>query len=342
MQPALMLSLECLCLEKNMSGTYNIGMTFSDLYIQILEKEGAAMGEKDIAEAGFIALKDVFADIFNVLIYKGRRVVQENELIELSRTTQYKSDDDELHEQERDVIKKWRGKGINFILLGVENQTKPDKDMPFRIISYDGASYHSQLLEGKERYPVITIVLYFGEKRRWNYSSHLIDSFDLSLSSDDVLREYISDYKINVFDIGAMTFQETSLFQSDFREIAEHFVKIRQGGEYIPSDRIITHVDEFLKLMKILTGDKRYNQLGNILNKCEGGKVSMCRILDEYENRGIQRGMSQGISQGISQGEELMSKLVVKLMQAGRTEELERAAMDSEYRRQLFMEYELI
>ncbi len=111
MQPALMLSLECLCLEKNMSGTYNIGMTFSDLYIQILEKEGAAMGEKDIAEAGFIALKDVFADIFNVLIYKGRRVVQEDELIELSRTTQYKSDDDELHEQERDVIKKWCGKG---------------------------------------------------------------------------------------------------------------------------------------------------------------------------------------------------------------------------------------
>lgn len=155
---------------------------------------------------------------------------------------------------------------------------------------------------------------------------------------DDALREYISDYKINVFDIGAMTFQETSLFQSDFREIAEHFVKVRQGGEYIPSDRIITHVDEFLKLMKILTGDKRYNQLGNLLNKCEGGRVSMCRILDEYENRGIQRGMSQGISQG----EELMSKLVVKLMQAGRADELERAAIDSEYRRQLFMEYELI
>lgn len=296
------------------------------------------MGEKDIAEVGFVALNDVFADIFNVLIYKGKCIVNEEELVEVSRITQYKSDDDILHEQERDIIKKWRGNGINLILLGVENQTKPDKDMPFRIIGYDGASYRSQLLEGKERYPVITIVLYFGEKRRWNYSSHLIDSFNLSLSSDDALREYISDYKINVFDIGAMTFQETSLFQSDFREIAEHFVKVRQGGEYIPSDRIITHVDEFLKLMKILTGDKRYNQLGNLLNKCEGGRVSMCRILDEYENRGIQRGMSQGISQG----EELMSKLVVKLMQAGRTEELERAAMDSEYRRQLFMEYELM
>ena len=134
-----------------------------------MRKEGAAMGEKDIAEAGFIALNDVFADIFNVLIYKGKRIVNEEELVEVSRITQYKSDDDILHEQERDIIKKWRGNGINLILLGVENQTKPDKDMPFRIIGYDGASYRSQLLEGKERYPVITIVLYFGEKRRWNY-----------------------------------------------------------------------------------------------------------------------------------------------------------------------------
>ena len=306
------------------------------------------MGKNDIAEAGFIALNDVFADIFNVLIYKGRRVVHEDELIELSRTTQYKSDDDELHEQERDVIKKWRGKGINIILLGVENQTKPDKDMPFRIISYDGASYRSQLLEvketvvngrarkvkSKERYPVITIVLYFGEKKPWNYSTHLIDSFNPPLlDEEDVLRDYISDYKINVFDIGAMSLEETALFQSDFREIAEHFVKVRSGGEYIPSDRTVTHVDEFLKLMKILTGDIRYQKMKKVYKKARGGKVSMCRILDEYENRGVQR--------GISQGEELMSKLVVKLMQAGRIDELERAATDSEYRRQLFEEYEL-
>lgn len=75
-----------------------------------MRKEGAAMGEKDIAEAGFIALNDVFADIFNVLIYKGKCIVNEEELVEVSRITQYKSDDDILHEQERDIIKKWRGR----------------------------------------------------------------------------------------------------------------------------------------------------------------------------------------------------------------------------------------
>ena len=284
------------------------------------------MGEKDIAEAGFIALNDVFADIFNVLIYKGENVVNEYELLETTRTSQYKSDDEILHEQERDVLKKWHGKGINVILLGVENQSKPDKDMPFRILSYDGASYRSQLLQTKERYPVITIVLYFGEKRGWNYSTHLVDCFNPQISENDVLREYISDYKINVFDIGSMTSEETALFKSDFREIAEHFVKVRTGRKYIPSDRTITHVDEFLKLMKILTGDNRYYEVSNVFKNSKGGRVSMCKILDEYENRGI------------SQGEELMSQLIIKLTELGRTSDLEQAAMDREYRKQLFEE----
>lgn len=320
------------------SRAYNRDITFSDfVYSKYTRKEDVTMGEKDIAEAGFIALNDVFADIFNVLIYKGKRIVNEEELVEVSRTSQYKSDDDILHEQERDVVKKWQGKGINMILMGVENQTRPDKDMPFRIIGYDGASYRSQLLEGKERYPVITIVLYFGEKMRWNYPTHLIEALKPPLSAEDVLRQYVSDYKINVFDIGAMSLQETALFQSDFREIAEHFVKVRQGGEYIPSERIINHVDEFLKLMKILTGDKRYNQMENIIKKSEGGKISMCRILDEFENKGVQR----GISQGIIEGEELMSKLLMKLVQDNRTDELEKVAIDKDYRKQLYKEYNI-
>ena len=120
----------------------------------------------------------------------------------------------------------------------------------------------------------------------------------------------------NVFDIGAMTIQ---------------------GGEYIPSERIINHVDEFLKLMNILTGDKRYNQMENIIKKGEGGKISMCRILDEFENKGVQR----GISQGIIEGEELMSKLIMNLVQDNRTNELEKVATDRDYRKQLYAEYNL-
>ena len=253
------------------------------------------MGQKDIAEASFIELNDVFADIFNVLIYKGKRVVKENKLQAMPRKSQYKSDSDMLHEQERDVLKKWRGKNVELAILGVENQTLPDKDMPFRIINYDAVSYRSQIKKkSKKRYPVITIVLYFGENQSWNYSSHLTDCFNTKLPKDDALWKYISDYKINVFDIGALTDDELKLFQSDFREIAEHFVKVRKGGEYSPSKRTIKHVDEFLKLMKVLTGDERYSEMKkeDIIVK-EGEGINMCTVIDTFEKRGIQKGIEQ-------------------------------------------------
>ena len=47
--------------------------------------------------------------------------------------------------------------------MGIENQTNYDKDMPLRVISYDGAHYRAQI--GQDiKYPVITLVLYFVQK----------------------------------------------------------------------------------------------------------------------------------------------------------------------------------
>ena len=55
---------------------------------------------------------------------------------------------------------------LRIFLLGIENQTKYDKDMPLRVIAYDGAGYRAELLQDqKERYPVVTLVLNFGSTR---------------------------------------------------------------------------------------------------------------------------------------------------------------------------------
>ena len=108
-----------------------------------------------------------------MLVFNGKRVVCSEDLQDTKLKSQYKADDDRLHEMERDTSKKWNGLSMN-ILFGIENQTEPDKDMPFRIMGYDAASYRSQLLNKKEngRYPVITIVLYFGDSP-WYYPRNL-------------------------------------------------------------------------------------------------------------------------------------------------------------------------
>lgn len=133
------------------------------------------MAEKDIVEKTLESYNDVFSDIVNVLLFHGRQVIEEDQLDENTPRSIYKAEE-RLHEQERDVAKYWKdGSSIRIALLGLENQTLIDKDMPLRILSYDGAAYRAQLLNKKtvSRYPVVTLVLYFGYKKTLGLIFHL-------------------------------------------------------------------------------------------------------------------------------------------------------------------------
>lgn len=145
----------------------------------------------------------------------------------------------------------------------------------------------------KKRYPVITIVLYFNDERGWNYPKNIKGCFNPPLPDNDVMNrldEFISDYQITVFDIGEMSLEEAAVFKSDFREVAEYFIKMRSGEEYIPSARTITHVDEFLKLMSSLTGDRDYEKLIGKIKSDDKEEVAVCKVLQGAMNEGRREG----------------------------------------------------
>ena len=148
------------------------------LYYIYKTSGGLCIGEKDITEKNLEAWNDVFADIVNVLLFKGKRLIKENDLEADTKDSMFKIDG-KIHEQERDVSKFWKNGEIRISILGLENQTEADKDMPLRVISYDGASYKQQLLDekAKQRYPVTTIVLYFGTDKKWVAPKHLRECF---------------------------------------------------------------------------------------------------------------------------------------------------------------------
>ena len=60
------------------------------------------MGDKDITEKMLEDNNDIFADIVNVLLFKGERVVNDNSLADAVVKSQYKDNKGKLHEQERD------------------------------------------------------------------------------------------------------------------------------------------------------------------------------------------------------------------------------------------------
>ena len=249
------------------------------------------MGEKDITEKTLEDYADVFADIVNVLLFDGEQRVLPEDLVDTSARSQFKADDGVLHEQERDVVKRWKHGKIVIALLGLENQTRPDENMPLRVFSYEGASYKSQLLDGKKNFcPVITLVLYFG-KQRWEKARSLYEKLEVP----EELRPYVNDFSINVFEISYLSEEQLAMFRSDFGVVAEYFVRSRTDPGYKPKKKVIKHVDAFLKMMKAVTGDHRYEEVRKSVRK--GVSITMCEVLDYREKRGEKRGIQRGIEQ---------------------------------------------
>lgn len=124
------------------------------------------MGEKDIQGKRLEDKQDVFADIVNVTDFHGVQLVLPDSLVAGPTVSLHTLDDGTQREQIRDVLKYCGNLGAFIMLLGIENQSAVDYDMVFRVMRYDGASYWMQRT-AKEKYPVITTVLYFGMDK-WN------------------------------------------------------------------------------------------------------------------------------------------------------------------------------
>ena len=99
------------------------------------------MGNKDTTTRRLEDYNDVFADIINVLVFDGERIVKDDELVDVDTKSEFAADDKGLRGQERDVAKFWTARNIRLALFGLENQSKPDSLMPLRLYSYNGASY---------------------------------------------------------------------------------------------------------------------------------------------------------------------------------------------------------
>ena len=273
------------------------------------------MGKKDISGKALIGHEDVFADIYNVLVFECDRLMEGQLLKNMNAGSWYSAADTaELRGQERDCLKKWEISGENGILTGIELQTEPDSEMPFRCASYDGADYRSQRsyrkvkgrrVRGKVRYPIVTIVLYFG-RQKWECPLNIKDYFNadgIPVKNGERIESFINDYYVHMFDICRLKPETISMFTSDFRLVADYFVNSMNNPGYVPDAAKIVHLDEFLNFMSAVTGDDRYNSVIDLLSEKDRKEgVNMCQVLDYRENRGRMRGREEGKAEGKAEG----------------------------------------
>ena len=256
------------------------------------------MRPKDITQKMLEKYNDVFADILNVLLFEGIEVVDERSLLDTPTSSMLKIDN-RIRSQDRDVAKYWQNSKINIALFGMENQTQPDKLMPFRVFGYDGSEYVKQSRRENRneiKYPVITLVLYLGYETRWNCPKTLFECLNI----DERIKPYVNDFKINLYEIAYLEREKISLFKSDFRILADYLYQMRINRDYIADKTAICHVEELLSLMSAMTGDNRFEQTISDLKGKE--QVTMCEVLDRIEAKGIEKGIIKGMEKGIEKG----------------------------------------
>lgn len=77
---------------------------------------------------------------------------------------------------------------------------------------------------------------------------------------------------------------------------------MRLTNDYKPAPDTIEHVDAVLKLMSVLTGDRKFEDAIPEMSQVKGG-VTMESVLDRVENKGIEKGITIGEKRGEERGE---------------------------------------
>ena len=157
----------------------------------------------DIILKNFWKNNERFADIFNAYLFQGEQIIKSEDLTEadtdISSLIKFNGHAETLGKV-FDVVKK-SANGVDYVILGLENQSKIHYAMPLRHMIGDAFSYLKEYkeLEAKNKkyknyktkheflskfqktdrlHPIVTICIYYGEDE-WDGPRSLIDMLDI-------------------------------------------------------------------------------------------------------------------------------------------------------------------
>ena len=249
------------------------------------------------------------ADLINGIGCNGEQIVKEVDLQDVDPTSSKRS---------RDALRKV-ALGMNFLIIGIENQEEMDYELVLRNMLYDAYDYEKQLAKiqkevrkekglepGEYLYgfkkdsklnPIATFILYAG-KIPWQGPHCLHDMLDFK-DVPKTLQNMISDYKINVIDI--REFEHTEVFQSDLKQVFD-FIKCS---------------DDKLKLLELVENDPYYKEMENdafevvarYTNSKElvcakdysvkGGKNDVCKAIQDLMEDSRVKGREEGREESV-------------------------------------------
>jgi hypothetical protein len=265
------------------------------------------LGEKNDVTRKYIQQNRIFADAFNFFMYGGKQVIDPESLQEMDTQENVilrgnKTGKRQTKQRTRDLVKLvsvMTNKDGAYMILAVENQSDVHYAMPVRAILYDSMQYTKKVEEvvagyktsgnqhglsadeylsrfrkGDTILPVVTLVIYFGEKE-WDGPMSLHDMFP---TKDTDLLAFVPDYKLNLLAPCFIKDEDFNRFNSSLREVMS-FIKYsknkKKAQELVEKDEAFRHVDK---------------DAVEVINACTGAKlpvreeervVDMCQAIKE-------------------------------------------------------------
>lgn len=281
------------------------------------------MGKKENPLLSYYNQEERFAQLINGWLFKGKPYLKADDIGEADRRLEGRSGKHrksrEYRHRYRDLFKKLDNMMIR-LYIGTELMEHVDYAMPLRVMDSDVLSYLHQKkavskrhLEEKEleqdeylsRFskedrllPVITLVLYCGEKP-WDGARHLRELLALNQLPEEVA-EYVEDYSIHVLDVCHTPDERLREFPPEicvllmcikYTKDKEALLRLKEltGCEEVSEDTLET-ICEYADVPALWENTER-------TEREEGGKINMLNGFQQMREDGRKEGMQEGLEQ---------------------------------------------
>ncbi len=284
-----------------------------------------------------------FADIFNAVLFDGEQVIRPEELenvdTEESSVLEHR-DYAESIRASRDSIKvskKSTVYGVELAMLGLESQEHIHYAMPMRVMGYDYGTYRKQYDSNAGKYrkpdgmdedeylsrmkrtdrfmPVITIVVYYGEKP-WDGAVSLHGMLDIP----EGMEKFVNDYKMMLVEARKNNLTFHNMDNVDFFNMME-MVLDRSMPRNEAKEKVIKYAREHdvdKTVIMTVAGATNCRIDYNMLDR--KGDADMCTLFEEIAKDSEAKGIVEtGYDFGMAENdilERLQNKLNVTLQMA--------------------------
>ena len=198
--------------------------------------------KNDVLTKEFFSDDERYADLINGLGCDGKQIVRKEDLQELDTQTgiwksSFQGKNRRRKMRDRDLVRR-TAFGVNFAVIGIENQEVIDYALSLRNMSYDVSEYEKQTARIKKEvrndstgltageylygfkkdsklHPVVTFVLYYG-KEAWDGATDLHSIIDFEGIPDEI-KKLVQNFKVHVVEVRKL--EDTSMFQTDVRQV---------------------------------------------------------------------------------------------------------------------------